>query len=158
MTRISCTPTRTNSIRRVLSSTRFSSPDWSPDLLRTVNYICHLVSVRRSLYDAVGGFDPVSMAPKTMTSYFGRQRRHVMSAMWQMSSITGVSIPARRHPTSRAKPEAHAAGRRALENFVGDTSLVRGWNPGPRSRRIGSDTRCATRRCPSSSLSETSPS
>ena len=33
----------------------FFKPDWSPDLLRTVNYICHVVGVRRTIYDDVGG-------------------------------------------------------------------------------------------------------
>ncbi len=33
-------------------------PDWSPETLRSRNYICHLVVLRRSLFDAVGGFRP----------------------------------------------------------------------------------------------------
>lgn len=33
----------------------FFKPDWSPDLLRSVNYICHFVVVRASLLTAVGG-------------------------------------------------------------------------------------------------------
>jgi GT2 family glycosyltransferase len=33
-------------------------PDWSPDLLRTHNYVCHLVCLRRSLVDRLGGIRP----------------------------------------------------------------------------------------------------
>jgi len=33
----------------------FFKPDWSPDLLRAGNYLCHLVAVRREILDQVGG-------------------------------------------------------------------------------------------------------
>ncbi|CAN5269068.1 glycosyltransferase family 2 protein [soil metagenome] len=33
-------------------------PDWSPETLRSRNYICHLVTVKRTLSEAVGGFRP----------------------------------------------------------------------------------------------------
>lgn len=33
----------------------FFKPDWSPDLLRSVNYICHFVFARRSLVQKLGG-------------------------------------------------------------------------------------------------------
>lgn len=33
-------------------------PDFNPDLLRSVNYICHLFVVKRSLQEKVGRFDP----------------------------------------------------------------------------------------------------
>jgi len=36
----------------------FFKPDWSPDLLLSENYICHLLVVRRSLLEQVGGFRP----------------------------------------------------------------------------------------------------
>ncbi len=34
----------------------FFKPDWSPDLLRSQNYICHLAVIRKSILDKVGGF------------------------------------------------------------------------------------------------------
>jgi len=34
----------------------FFKPDWSPDLLLSENYFCHLLVVRRSLLNQVGGF------------------------------------------------------------------------------------------------------
>ncbi|MBY0515174.1 MAG: glycosyltransferase family 2 protein, partial [Gemmataceae bacterium] len=33
-------------------------PDWSPETLRSRNFVCHLTVVKRSLYEAVGGFRP----------------------------------------------------------------------------------------------------
>ena len=35
----------------------FFKPDWSPDLLRSTNYICHFLVVRKALLDRIGGFD-----------------------------------------------------------------------------------------------------
>jgi len=36
----------------------FFKPDWSPDLLRSENYICHLLVLRRDLADRIGKFNP----------------------------------------------------------------------------------------------------
>ena len=36
----------------------FFKPDWSPDTLLSLNYICHLFVVRRDLAEAVGTLDP----------------------------------------------------------------------------------------------------
>lgn len=33
-------------------------PDFCPDNLRSANYVCHLMALRRTLLDAVGGLDP----------------------------------------------------------------------------------------------------
>ncbi|WP_342374631.1 glycosyltransferase [Myxococcus stipitatus] len=33
----------------------FFKPDWSPDLLRSVNYVCHFLVARRELIESVGG-------------------------------------------------------------------------------------------------------
>ncbi|MBE9511991.1 MAG: glycosyltransferase [Bacteroidetes bacterium] len=34
----------------------YLKPDWSPDLLRSQNYICHFTAIRKKLFDQVGGF------------------------------------------------------------------------------------------------------
>jgi len=36
----------------------FFKPDWSPDLLLSENYICHLLVLRRDLREKIGSFDP----------------------------------------------------------------------------------------------------
>ncbi len=33
-------------------------PDWSPETLRSRNYVCHLTTLKKSLFDAIGGFRP----------------------------------------------------------------------------------------------------
>lgn len=37
----------------------FFKPDWSPDLILSENYICHLLVLRKDLADKIGRFDPV---------------------------------------------------------------------------------------------------
>lgn len=34
----------------------YFKPDWSPDLLLSSNYVCHLLTLRRSLLEKIGGF------------------------------------------------------------------------------------------------------
>lgn len=36
----------------------FFKPDWSPEFLRSINYITHFSTIRRSMIDKVGGFRP----------------------------------------------------------------------------------------------------
>jgi GT2 family glycosyltransferase len=36
----------------------FFKPDWSPDLLLSENYMCHLLVLRRDLAEKIGSFDP----------------------------------------------------------------------------------------------------
>ncbi len=36
----------------------FFKPDWSPDMFLSVNYLCHLTAIRRSLVKQIGGFRP----------------------------------------------------------------------------------------------------
>ncbi len=96
----------------------FFKPDWSPDLLRNVNYICHTVGVRRTLYDEVGGlrsgFDGAQDYDFVLRAT--AQAEHV-------GHVADVLYHWRQHPGSTAsdvrfKPEAHSAGRRALEDFA----------------------------------------
>jgi GT2 family glycosyltransferase len=102
----------------------FFKPDWSPDLLGTVNYIGHLVVVRRSLYEAAGGlregfdgaqdFDfllratPLARKIVHIPDVLYHWRRHINS--------TAIDV--------RVKPDAHGAGRRALQAFADQ------WSPG----------------------------
>jgi GT2 family glycosyltransferase len=96
----------------------FFKPDWSPDLLRSVNYVTHLTAVRRSLFDQVGGI---------RTGYEGAQDYDFVlratDKARRVEHIPDVLYHWRRHEKStafdvRAKPEAHDAGRRALQDFV----------------------------------------
>lgn len=96
----------------------FFKPDWSPDLLRATNYICHLLVVRRSLLESVGGirlgFDGsqdydlvLRLAEKT------NRIAHVPKVLyhWRVSETSTAVNPA-------AKPKASNAGVRALQEHL----------------------------------------
>jgi GT2 family glycosyltransferase len=99
-------------------------PDWSPELLSNCMYIGHLVVVSRAMMNTVGGFrgefdgaqdydlalritdGNVRVAHLPHILYHWRQHRHSIAS------------------SSAAKPWAHDAGRRAVEDMV----RRRGWN------------------------------
>lgn len=98
-------------------------PDFSPDLLTSVNYICHLVAVKRELLDRAGKLDP---------SYDGAQDydfllrctektdriRHIPKVLyhWRAADTSTAADPA-------AKEYAFAAGARAIEAHFARTGI-----------------------------------
>jgi GT2 family glycosyltransferase len=93
-------------------------PDWSPDTLRSHNYICHLSVFRRELLQKIGGF---------RTGFEGAQDYDlVLRATEQARQI--IHVPKilyhwRRHAGSTSvaimnKPYAHDSGRKALEEHL----------------------------------------
>jgi GT2 family glycosyltransferase len=96
----------------------FFKPDWSPDLLLSMNYIAHFAVVRRSLLDAIGGFrsgyegaqdydlllrltektDRIAHAPKILYH-------------WRMTFSSAAS-------SAGAKSYASDSGRRAVEDAL----------------------------------------
>jgi GT2 family glycosyltransferase len=94
----------------------FFKPDWSPDRLRTQMYTCHFSVLRRTLVEAVGGFDPQFEGSQDWdlilrVSERARAVVHVPRILyhWRMleSSAAGGG--------EAAKPWAFEAGRRAVE-------------------------------------------
>lgn len=93
----------------------FRKPDWSPDLLYSQMYVCHFTTVKRSLFNELGGF---------CSEYDGSQDYDLMLRLSEKTKNI-VHIPAilytwRECETSTAanadaKPYAHEAGRRALD-------------------------------------------
>ena len=90
-------------------------PDWSPDLLMSQMYICHLTVLKKTLFDELGGF---------RSEFDGSQDYDlILRASEKTNQI--VHIPTilytwRECETSTAanadsKPYAHEAGRRALD-------------------------------------------
>jgi len=97
-------------------SSPFFKPDWSPERMRTQMYSCHLSVLRRSLVEAVGGFDPEfegSQDWDLVLKVTERARRvvHVPEVLyhWRMlaSSAAGGG--------EAAKPWAFEAGKRAVQ-------------------------------------------
>jgi len=101
----------------------FFKPDWSPDLLRSMNYITHFSVLRRRLVVQLGGFRPGydgSQDYDLLLRFTERTARigHVPKVLyhWRMTPGSAAGSPA-------AKPFAYEAAQRALED-----SLARlGW-------------------------------
>jgi GT2 family glycosyltransferase len=96
----------------------FFKPGWSPDLLLSMNYITHFCVYRRELVKTVGGF---------RKGLEGSQDYDLLLRVTEHTSgIAHISKPLYswgQAPTSvasdpKAKPYAHEAGRRALEDAL----------------------------------------
>jgi glycosyltransferase involved in cell wall biosynthesis len=96
----------------------FFKPDWSPDLLMSVNYICHLLIIRKTVLAKIGDF---------REGYDGAQDYDlVLRSISETSKI--VHIPKilyhwRMHSDSTAqniysKDYAHESGKRALRDYL----------------------------------------
>ena len=102
-------------------------PDFNPDLLRSNNYICHFLVLKRELLEKIGGFRP---------EYDGAQDFDLVLRLTEAARCI-VHIPKvlyhwRSHETSTAanpmsKLYAYEAGRRAVEDHLkrcGETAVV----------------------------------
>jgi hypothetical protein len=54
----------------------FFKPDWSPDLFRSCNYICHFVVMKRALAESLGGLDQTYSGSQGLRIPAARQRTH----------------------------------------------------------------------------------
>jgi len=96
----------------------YFKPDWSLEHFLTNMYTCHLMVVRRALLDRIGGF---------RDGYEGAQDYDLVLRLIDQTSrihhLPKVLYQWRRSPESAAghegaKPQAHDAGKRALEDYV----------------------------------------
>ncbi len=96
----------------------FFKPDWSPDLLRSQNYICHFAAVRKSVFDAAGGF---------RNGFEGAQDHDLFLRISEITNrihhIPKVLYSWREIETSTAgnpysKPDAQENGRRCVAEHV----------------------------------------
>lgn len=93
-------------------------PDWSPETLRSRNYICHLTVLKRSLVEKLGGF---------RSGYDGAQDYDLVLRAGEVAKKV-VHVPAvlyhwRMHPQSTAanngsKEYAFEAGRKAVADHL----------------------------------------
>ena len=93
-------------------------PDWSPDLLLSVNYVCHFTVMRRDLVEKVGGFregfegsqdhDLVLRVAET-----GAPVLHVADVLYGWRVVPGSAALA-----NDEKPHAWTAGLRAVEDSL----------------------------------------
>ena len=93
-------------------------PDWSPDLLLSMNYITHLAVFRRSLLEEIGGFRPGfdgSQDYDLLLRFTERTERiaHIPKILYHWRKIRGSAAA-----SPAAKPFAYEAARRAIEEAV----------------------------------------
>lgn len=96
----------------------YFKPNWSPDLFLSSMYVCHFLVVRRALAIEAGGFRP---------GYDGSQDYDlVLRAIERATRIEHIpdvlyhwrKIPESASSTGAAKPWAHLAGQRALQDYA----------------------------------------
>ena len=115
-TSTSSTPTRTSSSPDGRRVEPFFKPDWSPDLLLSMNYITHLSVFRRSLLAEIGGFRlglDGSQDYDLLLRFTERTERiaHIPKILYHWRKIPGSAAASR-----AAKPFAYEAGRQAIED------------------------------------------
>lgn len=96
----------------------FFKPDWSPDLLLSMNYICHLAVFRRTLLIQIGGFRQGydgSQDYDLLLRFTEQTQRiaHIPQVLYHWRKIAGSAAL-----SPHTKPYAHEAGRRALEEAL----------------------------------------
>lgn len=94
----------------------FFKPDWSPERMRTQMYTCHLSVFRRSLVEAVGGFDPEFEGSQDWDLVLRATERaravvHVPRVLYHWRMLEGSTAGA----DESAKPWAFEAGTRAVQ-------------------------------------------
>ena len=102
----------------------YFKPDWSPDLFRSSMYACHLLVIRRSLMEQVGGF----RSAFDFSQDYDLMLR-VMEQTSRIHHIPDVLYHWRKVPESTAlagdrKPTAHGAGARALQDHLDRTGVA----------------------------------
>jgi GT2 family glycosyltransferase len=91
-------------------------PEWSPELLDSCNYMCHLTVMQRSLFDEAGGFRTGFDGSQDYDLFLRCTERvdgvgHIPEVLysWRMLPQSAAASP-------EAKPAAYEAARRALQS------------------------------------------
>jgi O-antigen biosynthesis protein len=96
----------------------FFKPDWSPDLLLSINYVCHFGVYRRSLIETIGGF---------RSEYDGSQDYDLVLRFTELTNrilhlpsilYSWRAIPGSAARDLMAKPYAVDAARRAIDDAL----------------------------------------
>jgi GT2 family glycosyltransferase/SAM-dependent methyltransferase len=100
-----------------LAGQRFApqfKPDWSPTLLLSFMYMSHILTVRRSLFEDLGGFRPIFDGSQDYDFALRAAERarvigHVPKILYHWRVLPGSTAA-----SGDAKPESFEAGRRAV--------------------------------------------
>lgn len=93
-------------------------PDWAPDLLLSYPYLGHLLVIRRTLLEEVGGFRPEFDGSQDYDVMFrcteqARRVVHIPKVLYHWRAIAGSAAS-----SADAKPWAHDASRRVVEDAL----------------------------------------
>lgn len=96
----------------------FLKPDWSPERLRSQNYCCHLSTIRRSTFEAVGGFRggfDGSQDYDLILRVTEKARRihHIPKVLYHWRAIAGSTAV-----STGEKPYAYNAAHRAVSEHL----------------------------------------
>lgn len=93
-------------------------PDWSPDLLYSQMYICHILCFKRSLFEKVGGFRKEFDGSQDydLLLRMSRETNHIHHVPKVLYSWREISTSTSINPGS--KPYAHSAGLNALNDHL----------------------------------------
>jgi GT2 family glycosyltransferase len=96
----------------------FFKPDWSPELFRSCNYICHFAVMKRSLLDRLGGLNENYNGSQDYefllrASEETQKIRRIAKVLYHWRAIAGSSAKG-----LAEKPEASADGQRALRSHL----------------------------------------
>ena len=102
----------------------FFKPDWSPDLLLSMNYITHFAVVRRGLVQEIGGFTEGLEGSQDYDLFLRISEKtgrigHVAKPLYSWRIIPGSAAG-----NIQAKPYANVAGRQALEEHLRRRGIV----------------------------------
>ncbi|MBJ7594982.1 MAG: glycosyltransferase [Candidatus Dormibacteraeota bacterium] len=102
----------------------FFKPGWSPNLLLSVNYVCHFLMLRRALVDRVGGFRPGFDGAQDhdlvlRATEAARHVGHVPDILYAWRQVPGSVALA-----GDAKMYAYEAGQRAVEEALSRRGLA----------------------------------
>jgi len=105
-------------------SSPFLKPDWSPERMQTQMYTCHLSVLRRSLVEAVGGFDPAFEGSQDWDLVLkvterARQVLHVPKVLYHWRTLESSAAGG----GEQAKPWAFEAGTRAIQAHCDRTGV-----------------------------------
>jgi GT2 family glycosyltransferase len=106
-------------------------PDWDPDLLLVYPYLGHLLVVRHDLIAHIGGFRPLFDGSQDYdlmlrATELARRVVHIPKVLYHWRAVEGSAAL-----DAEAKPWAHLASRRALEDAVDRRGLDAKVDDGP---------------------------
>ena len=96
----------------------FFKPDWSPELFRSCNYVCHFVVLKRTLLERIGGLNAFYNGSQDYefllrASELTQEIRRIPKILYHWRAVAGSAAKA-----SSEKPGASEDGKRALTSYL----------------------------------------